>query len=121
MVAQIFITPIEAVNTLAQLFRQKRLLQNLGQRTLALRAGVSLSVLKKFESSGKISLASWLKLAAALGCLAPLVQLLQSDSISTLQTMGQLPLTQLFHVNTTSTVKTMDQLLKSKPRRRGRK
>lgn len=50
-------------------FRQFRLAQNLTQKGLALRSGVSLGSIKRFEASGEISLSSQLDIAMALGCL----------------------------------------------------
>ncbi len=58
----IFITPLK----IATKASEKRLSLNLSQKTLAQKSGVSLSVLKKFEHTGKISLESLLKLALVL-------------------------------------------------------
>ncbi|HVE44534.1 MAG TPA: helix-turn-helix transcriptional regulator [Gammaproteobacteria bacterium] len=63
------ITPHDMLKTLAAKAKSKRLSQNLSQQTLSERSGVSCSVLKKFEHTGKISLPSLLKLALALGSL----------------------------------------------------
>ena len=46
-----------------------RLAQNLSQRSLAERAGVSQASLKRFESTGAIAFSTLLQIAAALGCL----------------------------------------------------
>jgi len=51
-----------------------RLAQGLTQEGLALRAGVSLASLRKFEQQGVISLTSFFKVAMVLGCLEGLVQ-----------------------------------------------
>jgi len=54
---------------LREKYKQKRLLLNLTQRGLAIRSGVSLGSVKRFESSGKISLESLLKVSLVLECL----------------------------------------------------
>jgi transcriptional regulator with XRE-family HTH domain len=43
--------------------------QKLSQQELALRSGVSFGSIKRFETSGEISLVSLLKIAQALNCL----------------------------------------------------
>jgi transcriptional regulator with XRE-family HTH domain len=65
----ILTTPQEAAEQLAERAKQKRLLMNLSQQSLAAHSGVSLSVIKKFEKVGKISLESLLKIALSLGSL----------------------------------------------------
>ena len=50
-------------------FKKKRLAMSYTQNELATRSGVSLGSLKRFESSGQISLESLLKLAFVLECL----------------------------------------------------
>ncbi|MEA1880026.1 MAG: helix-turn-helix domain-containing protein [Campylobacterota bacterium] len=50
-------------------FKARRKSLNYAQDELATRSGVSLGSLKRFESSGKISLESLLKLALVLECL----------------------------------------------------
>lgn len=65
----IFTTPSEMMQQIAERAKNKRLLLNFSQQSLAQRSGVSLGVLKKFEHTGKISLESLLKLALALGNL----------------------------------------------------
>ena len=50
----------------------KRLEQNLTQEGLALRSGVSLGSIKRFERNGEISLKSLIDIALALGCLEDL-------------------------------------------------
>ena len=69
MIAAILISPGEMLVTIAKKARAKRLAQNFSQQTLAERSGVSLSVLKQFEQSGKISLSSLLKLGLTLDAL----------------------------------------------------
>ena len=63
------LTPHEVAIHIAKQAKDKRLVLNFSQQTLALRSGVSLSVLKKFEQTGQISLQSLLKIACALGAI----------------------------------------------------
>ena len=62
-----FLTPEDTFLKISALMREQRVAQNFTQVALSERAGVSLAVLKKFESSGKISLESFVKLAFILG------------------------------------------------------
>jgi len=50
-------------------FRAKRKALKLTQEELAIKSGMSLGSLKRFESSGQISLESLLKVALVLECL----------------------------------------------------
>ena len=62
-------------------FKQKRLFLELTQEGLAKRSGVSLGSIKRFESSGEISLKSLLKLAVVLECLDDFTDIaLQADN-----------------------------------------
>ena len=63
-------TPTEIMSDLAFRIKSKRLELNLTQEGISSRAGVSLGSLKRFESTGQISLESLLKLAHAVGALA---------------------------------------------------
>lgn len=49
--------------------RQLRLAHNMTQKALALKSGVALSTLKRFEQSGEISLSALLAIAGALDAL----------------------------------------------------
>lgn len=62
-------TPTSIILQLKNKLKDKRLSLNLTQDGLARRSGVSLGSLKRFESSGNISLVSLLKLALVLECL----------------------------------------------------
>ncbi len=62
-------TPSYIIIQLKTKFKQKRLELDFTQDGLAKRSGVSLGSLKRFESSGEISLVSLLKLALVLECL----------------------------------------------------
>lgn len=62
--------PDEISEELAQKARVLRKVKNLSQQQLAVRSGVSLGSLKRFESTGQISLESLLKIALVLGRLS---------------------------------------------------
>jgi len=62
-------TPSSFMIQLKDKFKQRRLFRDFTQEGLASRSGVSLGSLKRFESSGQISLESLLKLALVLECL----------------------------------------------------
>lgn len=68
-----FITPYKAQIKLAENMRQRRLGMNLTQKGLAERAGISFSTLRKFEQTGEISLASFLKAMMVLGGLEEII------------------------------------------------
>ena len=75
-------TPSAVMLNIQDSFKQRRLYFNLTQNGLAKRSGVSLGSLKRFESSGEISLKSLLKLAVILECLddfTNIVQPIKSD------------------------------------------
>lgn len=65
----IFETPKDKQTKIAMRFRDLRVLKNLKRSTLAERAGVSESAIKRFETSGEISLRSLLMLAHVLDAL----------------------------------------------------
>ena len=93
-------TPHEMAGHIKDQVRAKRLSLNLSQQTLAERSGVSYSVLKKFERTGQISLASLLKIALALGALEQFKDLFR-------------PILPEYHMS-------LDELLSDKTRKRGR-
>ena len=70
-------TPIETSKLLAKRFRILRKQNKYSQEEMAERAGVSLGSLKRFESTGKISLESFLKLLKLIGRINELDMLLQ--------------------------------------------
>ena len=69
--------PTEMGRSLADRVRALRLLKSWKRETLALRAGVSASSLKRFETTGKASLELVLKVAHALARLDEFGSLLQ--------------------------------------------
>ncbi|MEG0620028.1 MAG: helix-turn-helix transcriptional regulator [Raoultibacter sp.] len=68
-------TPPEIAGELAQNVRARRKEAHLSQLALAKKSGVSLGSLKRFESTGEISLFSLLKIAIALDCEDDFTQL----------------------------------------------
>ena len=98
---ELFLTPFETAQAIAKSAREKRLLLNLSQQSLSETSGVSYSVIKKFELTGKISLESLLKIAAALSCLNDF--------------------SEVFRHNISLAATSLDELMKQKTRKRGRK
>ncbi len=94
-------TPYEVLLQIALRAKEKRLFLNLSQKSLSDRSGVSFGVIKKFETTGKISLESLLKLAFVLEALNEFAD--------------------LFGAKALESYLSLDQLLKQKPRKRGRK
>lgn len=68
------ITSSKARDKIAENAKLKRLDANLTQEELAIRSGVALSTLRKFEQKGVISLESYLKIQMALGGLEKIIQ-----------------------------------------------
>ncbi len=62
-------TPREVAGRLGERLMQLRLARNMKRATLAGRAGVSESTIKRFEATGQITLDNLLALALALDCL----------------------------------------------------
>lgn len=73
-------TPSSVMQELKERFKQTRLSFKLTQHGLANRSGVSLGSVKRFESSGEISLKSLLKLAVVLECLEDFSQIALAKS-----------------------------------------
>ena len=96
-----FMSPSEMAKHMAVRAKEKRLSLNLSQKSLAERSGVSYGVIKKFETTGKISLQSLLKLSLIL------------DSLNEFET--------LFKPIVLETLPTLDDILKQRKRMRGRK
>lgn len=94
-------TPQEVAWQIAKLVKVQRLALDLSQNGLAIRSGVSLSSIKVFEQTGKISLESLLKIALILDSLAEFLLLFRNTS-------REVP-------------HSLDDILKCTTRRRGRK
>lgn len=90
------------MQTLKDRFKERRLSLDLTQEGLANKSGVSLGSLKRFESSGQVSLESLLKLSLVLECL---------DDFSTIANKREIQ------------VQSIDELIKTtstlKPKKRG--
>ncbi len=71
------LTPEEAFLECPKLLRGHRIAKNMTQAELAQRSGVSVSVLRKFEQTGKISFESFIKLTFVLGLTDKVIQALQ--------------------------------------------
>lgn len=68
MAEYIWETAEEINQSLAERVRKIRKRRSISQEKLSLLSGVSFGTIKRFESTGKISLLSLTKIATALGC-----------------------------------------------------
>ncbi|MBL4849202.1 MAG: helix-turn-helix transcriptional regulator [Planctomycetes bacterium] len=82
-------SPTHVSRLLAQRLRVLRLERNWKRETLAKRAGVSPSSLKRFETSGRVSLENLLKLCHALGRLSDWDELLRPLAARSLAELEQ--------------------------------
>jgi transcriptional regulator with XRE-family HTH domain len=84
-------TSSEVCATLGARLRQLRLSQNFTQTELAARAGVSFGAVRKLESSGQTTLATFVKCVQALGAAGDLeaVLTLPARSIAQLEISSQ--------------------------------
>jgi transcriptional regulator with XRE-family HTH domain len=73
-------TTTEIMQDLGQRCRELRLAQNLSRAGLSTRSGVSISVIRLFEATGKISLESLVKLAVPLNAIADFECLFQAKA-----------------------------------------
>jgi len=89
MIAIELLSANEIATELAQRCRGQRLEQRLTQQGLANRAGVALGTLKRFEREGKASLETVVKLAIALGAIAPFGALFSPPAIRSLDEVLQ--------------------------------
>ncbi len=78
------LTPVETQLLLARRLKALRLIVGYKRTTLAHRAGVSESSLKRFENEGEISLKNLLRLTHALGRLQEFSSLLEASEAETL-------------------------------------
>lgn len=83
-------TPREIQRILSQRIKRLRLINEWTQAELAERAGITLASLKRFESTGQISLERLLLIALALGRLNELMQLFEEPEIMTLSDIKKL-------------------------------
>jgi transcriptional regulator with XRE-family HTH domain len=82
-------TPSSMMEKLKKRYKQKRLEFDLTQEGLATKSSVSLGSLKRFESTGKISLESLLKLSLVLECLEDF-QALVSTKVHSISSIDEL-------------------------------
>lgn len=78
------LTPQETAVLLADRFKELRLEAGFKRSTLATRSGVSESSLKRFETTGQVSLQNLLRLAHALGRLEDFTDLFVPPPATTL-------------------------------------
>jgi transcriptional regulator with XRE-family HTH domain len=64
-----FLLPEDFARQLGELARERRLASNLTRETLAARSGVPSPTIRKFETTGAISLIGLLRLADGLDCM----------------------------------------------------
>ncbi|NIF24348.1 MULTISPECIES: helix-turn-helix domain-containing protein [Pantoea] len=84
----LFSNPTEIASGIGQNVLKLRLAKNLSRKTLAQRSGVSESSIKRFETSGTISLSSLILLAIALDEITPVAQLFQSVPPRTIEELN---------------------------------
>ena len=82
--------PEGVAHELAQKVRQLRLARKWKQATLATRAGVTLASLRRFESTGQISLKSLLRISFALGRLDDFEALLHQPEAGSIRELEAL-------------------------------
>ena len=90
-------TPSSIMEILRVKYKQKRLSMDLTQSGLSTRSGVSLGSVKRFESNGKISLESLLKISLVLECLDDFdnianIKEKKIDSIKRLLSIKEMPI-----------------------------
>ena len=78
------LTPSETEKLLAVRFKNLRLQAGYKRTTLAQRAGVTVASLKRFESTGQVSLKNILRLAHALGRLPEFAELFAASQANSL-------------------------------------
>ena len=86
------LTPPETEQLLAERFKTLRLQAGYKRTTLAARAGVSPASLKRFETTGQVSLKNLLRLAHALGRLPEFADLFtppEARSLAELRKLNQ--------------------------------
>jgi transcriptional regulator with XRE-family HTH domain len=83
-------TPYEIQQILSKRVKRLRLLNEWTQAELAERAGISLASLKRFESTGQISLSRLLSITMALGRLNEWNSLFEEPEIMTLSDIKKL-------------------------------
>lgn len=78
-------TPTEINNNLADKLRRIRKRQKISQQALSEKSGVSLGSIKRFETTGNISLISFAKIAFVLGVSEDIENLFTNSEIKSIQ------------------------------------
>lgn len=86
-----FKTPHDVAQQLAQQARTRRVATNLSRETLSAKSGVSAASIRRFETTGAISLESLLKLAQVLDCLDAFEALFPAKAIVSLADITATP------------------------------
>lgn len=86
-ISQFVDTPTESgiTTALVERVRLRRKEAKLTQRALAVKSGVSYSSIRRFESTGDISLSSLIKIADALDCLTDFNNLFKNRKITSIK------------------------------------
>ena len=80
------VVTIESIRDgIVERFKKRRKEANLTQRKLALRSGVSYGSIRRFESTGEISLYSLLSIANSIGCLEDFDNIFKYEIIKSLK------------------------------------
>ena len=79
------LTEQSVVNGIVERVKKKRKAMKISQKALAEQSGVSYASIRRFESTGEISLVSLLKIAHALHCLKDFEELFKGSSITNLK------------------------------------
>ena len=82
--------PSEIRIKIAENAKKLRLQKSLKRTTLAVKSGVTVSSIKRFETTGNISLSSLLKLANALDCLNDFLKLFSSIEPTTIEELEKM-------------------------------
>lgn len=85
----VLFSPGELAQQIGENARALRLAQNLSRKTLAERSGVSESTIKRFETTGQISLDALVLLASALGVAHQLRELFTQAQPASLNELKQ--------------------------------
>ena len=79
------LTEESVLNNMVARVKKKRKAMKISQKSLAEQSGVSYASIRRFESTGEISLVSLLKIAHALQCLKDFEELFKGSAITNLK------------------------------------
>lgn len=91
MLSTAFSPPGDILRALGTRAKAARLQHNLSRKSLAAKSGVKESSLKRFETTGQVSLASLVQLLVALDRAADLDAVLAERAVPTISSLSQLP------------------------------